>query len=376
LADWALLFVKIQIYLFILFAFGLAHAQSTSPVQPMSGMKWKGDLRLRGQREVTWPDDERISSRMRLRFGIKGNVDPNLAVEIRLATAKTNSSTNQTLGESKEPGSARRFIGLDLAYADWKPLSFFKLVAGRISQVHYRPGASQILLDSDLALEGVAAAIDYSDSGPIGVFENAGSSWIRENYDSYYSQEKTDNMLNWGQLGLKWKTDSSTTVIGAGFFNYTALQGMKFSDVSTGGSARGNSEGPGETFKNVYIPRQYFIDTKIQQGPLTYGAFAEHVVNGETLDPNKAWWTGLSVSQERFSVQIAYAELQSDPVPAILTDSDFAGGITDCKGYVLGISYKLRKQLSLALTQYMNRKKTGLDDTQYARTHFDLTAEF
>jgi hypothetical protein len=210
----------------------------------------------------------------------------------------------------------------------------------------------------------------------LGILANFGSSWIRENYDSYYSQEQTDNMLNWGQAGLKWKTEAFTTSFGIGFFNYTALQGMKFSDVSTGGASRGNSEAAPGIFKNNFNPRQYFIDSKFKVASYQVGTFIEYLINGETLDDNKAWWVGASLGRGSWSAQLAFVELGSDAVPGIFTDSDFAGGTTASKGYVLSGQWKIKKHFSLGLSQYMNRKQGILEDTQYARTHLDLIADF
>ncbi len=361
----------------LIFLVSFVHAsENVKSEDAIPSWKWNGDLRLRAQQEITWPEDSRLSEKLRLRFGVKVEVEANLKAEIRLATARTNNSANQTLGDSKDPGPARRFIGLDLAYASWKPAPFLTFSAGRIPQVHYRPGQSQILLSSNLALEGASIKAEHFYNDNLGFFANFGSTWIRENYDTYYSQKLTDNMLNWGQIGVKWKGANSVTAVGLGFFNYTALQGLKFSDVSAGGAARGNSEAPQGIYKNAYIPRQYFIETRIEEGSFNYGLFLEKIMNGETIDPNQALWTGLAASQGLWSVQVGYAEVQSDAVPGVFTDSDFADGTTNMKGYLISMSYKLRKNLNLSLAQYLNRKINGIENTQYSRTHLDMLVDF
>jgi len=364
--------VKI-IFIFIFFCLS-SYAESEPSAFPR--LKWKGDFRFRGQREINSSDDPRLSTKLRFRLGLQAEIDPSLKAEIRLATTRTNNSTNQTLGDKSEPGPVRRFIGLDLAYAQWKPVLFFELYAGRIPQVHFRPGSSQILLDSDLALEGIAVASEAKYNDMLSVFANFGSTWIRENYDSFYSQEQTDNMLNWGQAGTKLTISTITTTFGLGFFNYTALQGMRFSDVSTGGTSRGNSEDPAETFKNAYVPRQYFIDTKWKSSASTVGAFIEHLDNGETLDPHKAWWTGVSYKVETWGLQVAYGQIHSDAVPGIFTDSDFAGGTTNAKGFVITAQAKLRPSVSLVASQYFNQKQATTEEVRYDRTHLDLIVEF
>ncbi len=351
-------------------------AERQVSAEASSNWKWKTDLRLRTQQETTAPADSRLSEKLRARIDVKVDVESDLKAEFRLATTKTNNSGNQTLGDNKDPGFTRRDFGLDLAFGEWKPLPFFKAVVGRIPQVHFRPGDSQILLDVDLALEGAALVMDHSYDEHISIFANGGSTLLRENYDTYYSEKLTDNMINWGQAGLAFKTQDSVTTVGGGFFNYTALQDMKFSDVSTGGSARGNSEGNPGIYKNSYVPRQYFLETKIKWNAYQIGAFAERIVNGETTDPNQASWTGFSVVKDKWKMQLAYAYIASDAVPGIFTDSDFAGNTTNSSGYVFTASLKLKKFFTLGLTQYLNKKKFGLDDAQYSRTHLDIAFEF
>jgi hypothetical protein len=375
MASWTLLPVK-ALRISFLFLVSVAALQAQAEDLDGGDLKWKSDLRFRVQQESTWPDDPHVSQKLRFRLGVQKKVSSDLRAELRLATATSNNSMNQTLGDSSDPGFARRFLGLDLAYGEWKPLNFFNFQAGRIPQTHERPGGSQILLDSDLALEGAALSLECSFQESSAVFIKMGSSLIRENYDTYYSQALTNNMFNWGQLGVRWQQDSLTTVFGTGFFNYTSLQGMKFSDISLGGKARGNSESPPGTFKNSFIPRQYFIDFKQQRETSSLGAFVEYLHNGETRDPNYAWWTGIYYGEERWKATLAYAEVASDVVPGIFTDSDFAGGTTDTKGFVFAATVRIRKSLSFALTQYLNRKNRAFEATQYSRTHLDLTAEF
>lgn len=382
MVDWAFLFVKLLIFLFIflprlLFAqseLKSSYALETKNEKPQ--FNWYGDIRFRAQNETSLPGQDRLSEKLRVRLGVKIPINSSLRSEIRLATSRSNNSTNQTLGDNKEPGMSRRFMGLDLAYAEWKPLFFARFQAGRLAQVHEKPGGSQIILDSDLALEGAAIITDYAFDSNWSFRTNWGSSWIRENYDSFYSEEQGDNMLNWGQIVLDYKLDTTKVTGGFGFFNFTSLQGKKFTDISTGGSARGNSQEPVGSYKDNYIPRQYFLDVKTEINSWVVGAFAEYIVNSETLDPNRASWIGTSIGLDKWIFQIAYATLDTDPVPGIFTDSDFAGGTTDSRGYVLNLKWKIYKGLDMIVTQFHNFKRTELGDMRYDRVHLDLNATF
>ena len=371
MAAGTFLFVKFIFVLYFLLP-NLLFAAETSTY------KWSGDFRLRGQSEETLLEEYRVSEKLRLRFGLKVQIQPDLKAEIRLATAKSNTSTNQTIGDNKEPGFARRSIGVDLGYVSWQGLPFLRFDAGKIPQVHFRPGGSQVLLDSDLSLEGIDFVSEYSVRDWLDLFASTGSTWIRENYDSYYSTELTDNMLNWAQVGLKFRSGKCSTQIGLGFFNFTSLQGAKFADVSIGGTARGNTDDGSLNYKNNFVPKQFFLDSKFKTAGINWNFFLEHIVNDQTRDPNKAFWVGFSASSSLLSGQISYGSVQSDSVPGIFTDSDFAAGNTNSKGVVLTSSWKFKSGMSLAISQYINRRRatSGLNDTHYNRTHLDLNASF
>lgn len=343
----------------------------------LTQMKWSGDIRVRMQNEKNGDNESRTSPRIRVRIGMASQLSESLKAELRLASAKSNRSSNQTLGDSTEPGSRRRYLGLDLAYAEYSPYSFFKLYAGRIPQVHYRPGGSQILLDEDIALEGASAVLDYGIAERWKVFLGLGSAKFRENYDTYYSEDTSDNDFNWGQTGVAWEDSSFKIIAGAGFFNYTSVEGKLFSDLTVGGSSSGNSEGltPG-TFKYPFLARQYFVEGSVKLGSLQYGLFAEQIENREAADQNKAWWLGGSLTAKSWDSQVAYAQVNKDSVPGVFTNSDFAGGTTDSYGWVVAGRYKPSKGVSIRLTEFINHTQGSRLNKEYLRTHLDLQASF
>lgn len=338
-------------------------------------LKWKGDLRLRGQVENTEAADSRKTGRLRARLGFRTEVAETLAAEFRLATTTNYRSTNQSLGDDKDPGFTRRYIGLDLAYADWKPRSWFRLNAGRIPQWHQRPGGTQLLLDEDIALEGfsVRGEAPLTDSWKIGW--GAGSALIRENYDALvYSEDHTDNFLHTGDVAFlhdEWKLR-----IGAGFFNFVGVQGRLFSELAAGGAPLGNSEFPPGTVKNNYRPLRIYVDQGFSATGGDWNLFAERVVNEDTRDPNKGWWLGAGFSRKPWTAQIAYAELESDVVPAVFTFSDFAAGQTDSRGLMWSLQYQINKNFNFKYTQFANRQFVSERNLQYVRTHLDLSASF
>lgn len=369
-----------------------ATAAEISALRPQSDLKeaiqdlaktaiWSGDLRLREQSEELGTGDTRNSQKLRARLGVKFEVKQNLMTEFRLATSRSGNSSNQSLGDSKEPGQARRYFGLDLAYGRLEPLKEVSLYAGRIPQIHDRPGKSQILLDSDFALEGAAAKISVPLANEWSFQTNWGSTWLRENYDSYYSVEETDSMLNWGQLSISWTRGDAKANLGTGFFNFSAIQGRKFSELSVGGSARGNTDKGDGSFKDTYIPRQYFLDLSTKWEGFSYGLFAESIANTEANDPNRAWMAGIQFGKNQWSLSCSFQDLESDSVVGVFTDSDFAGGMTSSRGWILAGQWKFNQSAQVGITHYQNQRiedagvKIG-QSVSYIRTHFDLSLMF
>lgn len=340
------------------------------------GVSWSGDLRLRAQNEADGSNAQRTSQRYRLRLDVKADIQSDLKAEIRLATSRSNNSMNQTMGDSSDPGMARRFDGLDLAFMEWSPVPALKIDLGRFPQLHERPGGSQILLDDDLALEGLAFATTLPLGDSVKGWANAGSTIVRENYDSYYTEDLTDCMINWAQAGATFETSALTLKTGFGFMNYTSLKGSKFSDVMAGGSARGNSENPVGIYSEDYVPREAFVDVKVPVGSYDVRGFAELITNGETAQPHEASWIGAGVSTKSWSVQVAHAEMNSDAVPAIFTDSDYAGQETDNRGWIFKSQWKFAKGLTASWTQVWAEKGFRTIQRDFQRTNLDLTASF
>lgn len=343
-----------------------------------SDLRWFGDLRLRGLFESKETVEDHLRQQIRARFGVEAHLDSELKGVIRLATSKSNRSGNQGLGDPADPGAPRRAIGLDVAYAEWTPLGLFKFDIGRIAQSQIKVGGSQIILDDDLALEGFSASVEPGLTESLKLAVNAGSDWIRENYDSYYSVKNSDNMINWAQVALRAKiSDDDSLLLGVGFHAFTSLKGMAFADLSLGGASFGNTETPAGIVKNEYLAREFFAEWKAPLGSMTSTVSVQHVLNTSTSDPNRAWWISWNVAEPRvWDLQLSFAVIESDSVPGICTDSDFANGFTDSAGFIISSRWFLGRGLQLRLTQYLDKIERSTRDIQYLRTHLDLSASF
>src|SRR5258708_1626416 len=78
---------------------------------------WSGDIRYRLAKGHEDIDENRSYQQLRVRLGLRAEVNDDVHAVIRLATANAQSSainSNQTLGESTDPGMPRRGFGIDL----------------------------------------------------------------------------------------------------------------------------------------------------------------------------------------------------------------------------------------------------------------------
>lgn len=342
----------------------------------LKGRQWdrfnvSGALDLRLQSESDNGADPRPSERISAKFGISSELDSQLALVFELSTASSSRSSRITLGDSKAPGFSRRAYGIQKAYGDWHPEDWISIKLGRTPQVHAKVGESEILFDDTIALEGTSVELEKK-------FEfwrldlQGGSHFVRENYDSYYSIEQSDVMINWGQVVAY----SDHFTLGAGFFNFASIQGTAFTDLNSDAAPDGNSQAPAGVVKNRYLPKQVFAETRWSLGPGVWKFFAEYIVNDDTVDPNKALWAGIGWQGEKWGSQLAYGNLDADAVPSFVTSSTFADGKTDAKGLVFTAKWTPTKKLTLDLSQYSNRLNKSSSDEQYLLTQLDCKISF
>lgn len=325
-----------------------------------------GGLDLRLQNEADHGDDNRLNQRMAVKVGLGKHLNDQLSALIEMATASSNRSVRQTLGDQKDPGFARRRFGLQKAFADWHPQDWISLKIGRTPQIHQTVGDSELLFDNTIALEG--ASVEMQKQFPDWTLDfMGGSHWIRENYDSYYSEEQSDIMVNWGQMAAH----SEHWSFGVGFFNFASIQGAAYTDINLDAAPDGNSEDPLGFVKNRYLPKQAFVETRWKWGPGFWRLFSELIINDDTRDPNRAVWAGTGWSDDTLNFQIAYGEIDSDAIPSFIMDTGFADGNTDSKGIALTAAWKISKKWNVELNQYFNRLKKSTEDNQYLLTQID-----
>jgi len=372
----------------------VAEKQKETPALP-DALKWaekikiSGDLRFRHEHidtetsgSVKWKkgrDRQRIRARLMLEAIINGDWD----VAFRLASGEKSIladegemfadpvSSNQTLKQN----FSSKDIWLDLAYFHWHPASRegLNVYGGKIKNPFYTVGKNQLVWDSDLNPEGVAAtyAIPLGKRDTLHI--TGGAFWVDE------SSSGVDTSL-WGIQGyIKHALGNPDYVLaGVSYWDYANIQGK----TDTYGILAGNTpDSTGSKWASDYDIIEFFSEygTKISSMPVTvFGNWVKNTVaiSGE----DTGWLIGATLNKAKepgsWELSYDYRDIEADAVLGAFTDSDFIGGGTDGEGHRFGLKYQLAKNLQAALTYFHNEKRSSGRDYDYRRLQADLLLKF
>jgi putative porin len=354
-----------------------APVAGTSTAAITDSIKVFGDFRYRHQSETQAPKQTREIERLQARLGVNAQIEENLKATLRLMTGTGATSGNQTLGDEKAPGMPRRNFGVDMAYFDYMAVKDLNFYGGKMAQPFIFAGKNQILLDRDITPEGLAAKylVNLIEK-ELDFFAQAGAFWIRENYDDQFGEEKTDNMLNGGQLGLIWKPQDWMVTLGYGSFAFTGLKDIPPSNITANGKANGNTLDINGNYPTNFDIQQEFLEVKKKVGNVDVLAFFERLENIDADTMNNAHTYGLQIAYKAWAFTWAYEEIEKDAVVGLFTDSDFGGGVTSSRGQVLSVAYKFTKKVAMQYTVYSNENGLDVAPAKYDRSHLDLSMTF
>ena len=353
-------------------------------------MKWvekvkiSGDLRYRHesideQSGGEWKDGVN-RHRIRARLGINGKVNDEVDLGFRLAGGSADPvSTNQNL----ESSFSSKTIWLDLAYFDWHPADIkgFNFIGGKMNNPFYSVGKNQLIWDSDLTPEGLAAKYEMPITDSLKAYVSGGGFWVEERD----AKDSVDSSL-WGIQGyLKNKFNADTYLLGGmSYYNYGNVEDQN--DLYTtwkGGTTQkafGNTTISGGKLAYDYDIVEGFAEygCKVADYPVVvFGSFAHN-----TAAPSgkaDGWLVGCTFNKLKdpgsWQIGYDYRELDSDAVVGQFNDSDFVGGGTNGRGHRFNAAYQLTKNFEAGLTYFLNEKKDS-DKNDYRRLQADLIFKF
>lgn len=355
---------------------------------------WFGDLRYRSAVTREDIDDQRPVNQLRVRLGVQADVNENTLVRVRLATATSAISSNQTLGDSSEPGMPRRSFGIDLAYLEWKIDGQNKIWAGRTPNPFFASGKTQTIYDSDLAFEGLASRHEFLKNDNGNAFLNLGAFMIAENYAK--PDDVVDTGLLGADLGYVLPTPAGDFTFHVATHVFVNIQDKDITSIEKGAKTdafsfpldrwRGNIVDVNDPLA-VPADRKYYIRSKyeLQEGGVQWKIplsgheiliFADAVVNPGAEELNRATETGIGWTWGRSTLTAAAVTKESDSVVGAFTDSDSNGGGTDNRGTRVGWVYQLSKGSQFALTHYEATRGMDAVSRTFFATQADIVVVF
>lgn len=347
-----------------------------SEVKEDKPFQFSGDFRYRHQSEKQGAKDQRMIQRLQARLGVTSQVHEDLKVSLRLMTGSSANSGNQTLGDEKAPGMPRRSFGLDQAFFEYSPSTSWSLYGGKMPQIFTFVGKNQMILDGDITPEGLGFKFTQPFDSDLEVFVQGGMFWVRENYDTQFGEDLTDNFLNAGQLGLQWKPQDWTLLIGVGAFSYTDLKDNPPANITTGATGNGNTVDINGNYPTNFDIDEIFVEAKRKVGIVDLTLFFESLTNKDANDLNKGQALGIQAKYGAWNFGFLQKEVQKDAVVGAFTDSDFGGGSTSARGSIWNLGYKITKKVQVQYSLYKNETAIDAVATDYDRSHLDLLMVF
>lgn len=367
----------------------------SSPEEWKPKLVWNGDVRFRLVQSKESIDDERNIQQLRVRLGLRADVNETTQAVIRLATATSAISANQTLGDSAEPGMARRPFGIDHAYIDFK---FFNnqgaFWIGRTANPFFAPAKTQTLFDSDLAFEGLALRYERKSSS-LSPFVNLGAFIISENYTQ--PNDNVDTGMVGGDLGLALKGSDWNWISHFGNYYYLNVKNRAITRIEKDAKIDVYSNNPNERFRGntVYVndplallaDRRYFYayqyillelgtELKKKAGNFEYTLYADAVRNDARRKNGNAYEAGASVKYKWLTVGYALIKKDADSMLSSFTDSDANGGGTGNDGSRALVGFSFGKNASLQITQFDAKRGIDVVKRNFKMTHVDIVVGF
>jgi hypothetical protein len=329
-------------------------------------------------------DGDRIADRQRIRarFGVYSEINPQVDAGIRVATGSTSSDSRSTNVDLNN-GFTKKNLWLDLGYLDWHPTVApnLHLIGGKMLQPWVSMG--DIIWDGDVNPEGVAATYKLPLSKDASLFGSLGYYTLKDNVDGDGFQYNHDLSLYTGQLGGKFNIgDALGVTVGGSIYSYN-------NSDNDGEAAAGINSSGGTTAKTLVANGNTTDEFRLYEGfgqidiknlPVPLAVYGQYVKNSKSTDgEDKAWLAGIKTKVYGFSLDYNYRDVQRNGVVGAFTDSDFGNGTTGAHGHKFKVGYDIDKNFGLGVTYFMAKSDTQVanqSDADVNTLQLDLEAKF
>ncbi len=328
----------------------LAALEAQSKQSSWSGkVTISGDLRYRY--ENINDDDGAVDEnrqRIRARLGAYADVNDATKAGLRIRTGQSANSGNETIGDEWES----KGIYLDLAYLTIAPKDG-RYGAATLGKMKYPwKVVTDLIWDSDVNPEGIVYTYS-AEYDTLGVFTSAG--YFKVEDDALANDLDLASI----QLGVAQPLGENTklTVGGSLFAYYNAIDYGAPVD---------------------YTIMQLFSEVGFKDLlPVPFKVYGDYVNNTEESSDNQGICVGVKFGDAKkgdWEAKLGYRDLDANAAPDPFTDSDFAGGGTDVKGFRVKGKYNLYKNLQAGVTYIAGEQKTSGNAVN--TLHLDLIAKF
>ncbi len=295
----------------------------------------KGDVRYRHQQT----DDDSASAKreedlLRARLGVEAKVNDSIVAGIGIATS---SAPGNPRGANVQLDGAfsRKSLYLDLAYFDWTFADNAHFIAGKMKMPFVRPGQS-LFWDNDINPEGIA--LTYSIGS---MFGSAWSYWLEENVPATtHGSDHYRHQDVWPAAGQSFRSRRQHSG-GRGFvLRPRRGQGRRpfYNGASNGNSltstGRSRVRLPGRE-PDGGVQHQARASCRCRCGPMSRATSTRST----TLRSPWARWSARRRIRGTWETGLAYQLIEKDALFAQHIDSDFGGGLSDCRW--LGVAHRL-----------------------------------
>jgi len=343
--------------------------------QPLAKAGWTDRVRITGDLRSRYeninddlkPEDQN-RHRIRARLAIATNLSDRWSAGIGLATGGDSPvSSNQTLGG----GGTTKELGLDLAYINLRLSENLDLRSGKFKNPFYRVGNYHMVWDSDYRPEGFAFNYEngrYWATGMVHFLESDNGSGSKDAETSYGMQAGVSQALS----------DNIKLKAGVSYYHFD-VQGSKplFKNAPLGNTVSGDG-----TYTHNYRQIEFFTELSTVVADIPVSGFVDYVNNLDVDSQDTAWALGFKLGKasaaKTWELAYRYQRLEADALYAAITDSDFAGGVSDSRGHIIEAAYapynNTRLSLKYFATQY-GKHNAGVS-TEYDRLQLDVALKF
>jgi hypothetical protein len=348
--------------------FTVVHAANLEGANSTSNkLTFGGDLRLRHESfyNKTQLQPDRHRQRMRLRFGVKAEMEK-WEANLRLASGTgEQTSTNQTFTN----GFNQKGVYIDQAFGTYKPWDWLKVHGGKMNNPFWRVYSGDLIWDGDVNPEGLAEQLSY-DIGNLTVFGNFGQMPMFENSSSYKDPYLIGNQIGiqtkFGE-GIRWNfavasyhpTYEESSVL---LSTVTISNDPSMDQPVVQGDNRRIATANGAQLVGGYHMLNFTTELGFQLGlPVRLQAdFVRNVAGNRVNNQNTGYQAGfiLNSAKTAGTWEFGYFNkfVEANATLADLADSDWGNGGTNRKGHIIWLAYCPVDFLTLQGKYFMTRR--------------------